>query len=258
VSEMPRDSVPQLESDAEDGTGEYAVEQLVALVYANPASPMFPALAATYRLMGRLDEARRVAEAGLEEDPESPAGRVVLALTLLDLGQVDGARQQLARGLRSLQVTPAAQPWEAPPEDAWSEGAAVATQSQELEDVEIDRAFESAEARPDEMLDTNQVVEEALRREDLADPEGGLSTLPPAFATETMADLLESQGDLAEAKRIRAFLGDDTEEPELDVASVPARAEPCAGSVGPREGIHRAAIISTLETWLENLRRGVA
>jgi hypothetical protein len=241
VSEMPRDSVPQLESDAEDGTGENTLEQLVALVDANPASPVFPALAATYRLMGQLDEARRVAEAGLEAAPETAGGRVVLALTLLDLGQVDGARQQLNRGLRSLQVTPAAQPAETP-----------------LEDVEIDRAFESAEARPDEMLDTSKVVEETLRREELDRPEGGLSSLPPSFATRTMADLLENQGDAIEAERIRASLGDDALESELDAAQVPADVESDVASAGLRDGLQRGAIITTLETWLDNLRRGVA
>jgi hypothetical protein len=108
------------------------------------------------------------------------------------------------------------------------------------------------------MFGTNKVVEEALRREKLDHPEGDLSSLTPTFATRTMADLLESQGDATGAERIRSSLGDHAEEQGLDAAEVPARAEPDVGSVGPREGVQRVAIITTLETWLDNLRRGVA
>jgi hypothetical protein len=255
---MPRDTSPQPASDAGIGAGGGALEQLAARVAANPAAPEFAELAEMYRLTGRLDEAQRVAEAGLAAAPESAAGRVVLALTLLDLGQVDEARQQLGTGLRSLQSAAAPQPPEVPARGVATEGAASGSSLPALEDVEIERAFETAEAQPDEMIDANKVVQAALRREELDRPEVDLAPLPPSFATRTMADLLESQGDVAGAERIRSSLDEDAEQLELDAARVPGPAEPEVDPAELRGGVQRSAIIATLETWLENLRRGVA
>ena len=54
---------------------------------ADPGAPAFPALAEANRRAGRLDEAERVAREGLRRCPELLAGRVALALALLDLGR---------------------------------------------------------------------------------------------------------------------------------------------------------------------------
>ena len=61
------------------GTGARDLEQLADLVAENAGSPLFPALAETHRFAGRLDEARRVAEAGLERAPENAAGSLRLS-----------------------------------------------------------------------------------------------------------------------------------------------------------------------------------
>ena len=72
---------------------------------------------------------------------------------------------------------------------------------------------------------------------DDAEPGAG-AELPPSFATATMAELLENQGELEGASRIRAGLA--AERPGF--ARVP--------STRPS----RQAVISTLERWLHNVR----
>jgi hypothetical protein len=267
LSQMSQDSVGSVESGFVEGAVGRDLEWLAAAVAGNAASPLFPALAETYRRMGRLDAARRVAEAGLEGAPDNTAGRVALALTLLDLGEVEGAHEQLSGALQSLQVgaalVPQTKPAEPPAVDEATDltpEASLAADA-ELEDVEIDRAFESAEAQPDEMVDANKVVEEALRREDLHEPEVDLSPLSasPTFATRTMANLLELQGDRAGADAIRSALALDASG-EIDAAEVPKAPEVGVLSdvVSGRGPVERARVLSTLENWLQNIRRGVA
>lgn len=239
---------------AREGAGR-DLEPLVAAVAEHAASPLFPALAETYRRLGRTEEARRVAEAGLEAVPENPAGRVALALTLLDLDQVELAREQLAGALSSLRVHPALALREEPADTA--SGALEG----DVEEIEIDRAFESAEAQADEMLDANKLVEQALRREDLHEPEGDFSPLSSSktYATRTMAKLLERQGDRAAADAVRAALGRGAGG-ELDAAAAPEALEVGvpAGRAARRDPAQSARILSTLQTWLQNIRRGVA
>jgi hypothetical protein len=64
--------------------------------------------------------------------------------------------------------------------------------------------------------------------------------LPPSFATATMAELLERQGDVDGASRIRANL----------VASQGAAAGAPESAARPS----RQRVLSTLERWLENVR----
>jgi hypothetical protein len=70
-----------------------------------------------------------------------------------------------------------------------------------------------------------------------------------AFATRTMAELLERQGDHEGAARIRARL----DRPGADVVREDAPPAFPAFSGAPMEG--NAATIAVLERWLENARR---
>lgn len=189
----------------------------------------FAATAEAARRAGQPDEALRIARDGLEHAPDATASRIAAALALLDLGRADEARCELEQ-----LVEPAA-----PPATESVDGGLGA-----LDDGEIDAAFDSAEPETSAMLDADEVAQQAMRAADLDEPEGAFSVdealadadaIPPddsPFHTQTMADLLESQGDVPGAERIRAALD----------AIPPAR----------------PAALDTLEQWLQNLRRGTA
>ncbi len=72
-----------------------------------------------------------------------------------------------------------------------------------------------------------------------------------AFTTETMADLLESQGDPAAAAAVRDAMP-ALPEPAVDAVEAwvePSRDYPAA---------EQQRILATLERWLQNIQRGVA
>ena len=209
------------------------IARLEAILGGDPGGPAFPALAEANRRAGRLEEAERVAREGLRRRPALIAGRVVLALALLDLGRVGEARKELERVLAEVPDHPTAL-------DALAgTGAAAATDSLDaLDDAEIDGAFDEAETPAGEMVDANSIAAQALRAADLDSPEGILAEPDSPFATPTVADLLERQGHGAQAAAVRrefmrrSELGDEK----------PA---------DPRN----ERLIATLERWLENLRR---
>jgi hypothetical protein len=103
-----------------------------------------------------------------------------------------------------------------------------------IDEGEIERAFAAAEPEVAQMITPDTVAEEATL---LADPMDDHSPLASsgAFATRTMAELLERQGDRRGAARIRAALGD----PDLMDAPAPGN----------------TAVIAVLEQWLDNARR---
>jgi hypothetical protein len=205
--------------------------RLEAGVEADPGAPSFPALAEAYRRAGRYADAERVLREGLERKPGSLAGTAVLALVLLDRGRAADAREELSRvaadllaGERiALRPTPRVPP------------PAPATPLEFDDDVsedEFERAFAGAETDLSQVVDADRVAGEALaraEREPLEDEAPGPGS---AFATRTMAELLERQGDARGAQRIRSALPGEP--------PVPRR---------PRE-----RVIATLERWLENLR----
>ncbi|MDP6980158.1 MAG: hypothetical protein QF570_16400 [Myxococcota bacterium] len=162
---------------------------------------------------------------------------------------------------------------------------------QELREDEIENAFAEAEARPEEMVSPDELVDAAVRGVEAtsADASEGDEYRPSerrVFATRTMANLLEGQGDLIAADEVRATIGEPepeaaeaeeerVAEPEPVVEAEPAE-EPApldaasviddiaqditASDADPRAG-HRARrqrIIARLEGWLENLRRDPA
>lgn len=145
-------------------------------------------------------------------------------------------------------------------EDAQRELAGVAAPGRASEEpsgaiseMELEEAFEAARPDVSEMRDADQVAQEALLASGAHEPESGAASaealddaepdtgaeLPPSFATATMAELLESQGDLEGASRIRAGL---------------AGARP-GSAPAPSARPSRQAVVSTLERWLDNLRR---
>lgn len=117
-----------------------------------------------------------------------------------------------------------------------------------IADHEIERAFETAETNPDEMVDANDIAEQAMEAAlgpaETDEPEAGFApTRHPTYATETMADLLERQGDADGAHAIRSRL-----EPATQPGPLP---EVAAMDVAQDQ-------LRTLERWLQNIRRGVA
>jgi hypothetical protein len=174
----------------------------------------------------------------IEESAEERLARlekaVARSLELLGTGETQKARLELERALAP------GGPSAAPPLAAFSGG---------VSDQELDHAFEAAEPETDQMLDADRVAQVAMRQadeelgEDLAPDEVGT-----AFATRTMADLLERQGDEEGAERIRAGLADE-------VGAGPLDHPVSEGRPGGRPSRHQ--VISTLERWLENLRGGI-
>jgi len=154
---------------------------------------------------------------------------VARSLDLLDAGRVGEAREELARQLP----------------------IAVAECAPSITDDEIEVAFARAESEREHMVDADSVARAAIHQVDRdLSREVGLTGVeahaeiggPPVserFATATMAELLEQQGDLDGADRIRAGLDPS--------------APPVAGE-SPRPS--RQNVVVTLESWLENLRRG--
>ncbi len=168
------------------------------------------------RRTGGAAEAERLARRELERDPGSARLSAALALALLDQGRVEAARSELERVL------------------------ALATEpSTELSEQEFEAAFELAEPEAEHLMDADRVAEQALREAELG-PADEIS--PPGagdsvFATRTMAELLERQGDRAGAARIRN---------RLERSRAP--------SAGGASTDRRGRVVRELERWLDNLR----
>lgn len=187
----------------------------------------FAAAAECERRAGRLDEAERGLRAGLEVQPGSREGRLVLALVLLDRGLDRAARSELERLAESM-----------------LSDFEVGEVSGPVSEAEIDAAMERAARGVATGVDPHGVAIRIAQRfsPTLESGEGGaaVSAGPQrgAFETRTMADVLEGQGDERGAARIRerlaAMLSSDTAVGGLDRGAARSRAE--------------------LERWLRNLR----
>ena len=103
---------------------------------------------------------------------------------------------------------------------------------QEAGEAEFERAFAAAEPDLERMITPDSVAEEAALAADGPEDRSPLAS-SGAFATRTMAELLEKQGDRRGAERIRAALGEAAESAERG----------------------DEAVIAVLERWLENARR---
>jgi len=197
----------------------------------------WPREAEARRRAGQPEQARRLAEVGLVDEPYEVAGRAVLALACLDLGDEAGAREALEALVVPLRSSaPEALDMAA---DAQDEPFAVVSDPlEDLAENELDNAFSQAESEAVEVWTTNRVAEAALRSVEEGRPEGvgELEEEDSPFATETVASLLEQQGATERAEAIRAKL------------------ERAHAEVGPSDG-ERERWIGTLEHWLDNLRR---
>ncbi|HKE11570.1 MAG TPA: tetratricopeptide repeat protein [Myxococcota bacterium] len=254
-------SKPARRSAGSGGTND-EVTALIAAGAANPTSPTAVALADAWRRSGRADEAVRVAREALQHQPASVSARVVLALSLLDLGRPGEARGELARAFEvsperalaraALERAESARR-RGPPEALHAAPPAAAQPLELLEEIggdEFDRAFEAAEAEEEGVVDAHQVAEQAIRSVEQGVSED-LVSAPSPFATATMAGLLERQGHAAEARAVReraATRPDDSKR-----ARDPAQLAP-----SDAKARDRARILATFERWLENLRRGGA
>lgn len=178
------------------------------------------------RRAGRPEAAREFAEAALETEAPHPAAHVAYVLALIDSGDLVTAHRALERAYVALGgelLTP-----EAP--------------LAKLGEDELESAFENAEAQADEMHDANDVAAAALQLVEDGDPEGvDLASEASPFATETVASLLENQGQDARAEEVRdaARRRGQFREVRMDEA-------------------RRERVVATLGRWLENLRRRTA
>ncbi len=194
------------------------------------------------------------------------------SLDLLDEGRAEEARGELARALGATQAM--AVPMQDP-----------------LSEQEFERAFDAAEPEVDQMIDADRVAQVALRQAGADEPhvegEGGDSMerqepdeLPEGFATATMAELLERQGDADGASRIRASLSVEAPaelpEPPVEALEAPVEAleAPVEALEAPVEALEapgaldrpldssgrpsRREVVRTLERWLDNVREARA
>jgi hypothetical protein len=188
------------------------------------------------RRIGQPERARELAQAAVEGDAPHPSARIAYVLALIDCGDLVSAHGALeatyeafggeVAGIEAAEVYEAAAP------------AALAA----LGDDELEHAFEAAEAQPDEMHDANHVAAAALEQIEGGVPEGvDLTSRPSPFATETVADLLERQGQRQRADQVRtaARARGQFREQRLDEA-------------------RRERVVATLSRWLDNLRRRTA
>jgi len=205
------------------------LSELQARVAEDPAAPGFAALAELHRRARRFLEAERVLRAGLDRRGDANDARALLALVLWDQGRDDEARGELSRiGARILAARAAA-----------AEDAA-------LSDAELEVAFAEAETDADALIDPDRVAAEAIEHADAGAHEGlredaeSAEVPGQAFVTETMARLLDRQGDARGAARIRAALAAENPPPR-DRRRMRVQ--------------HRTRTVAVLERWLANLRR---
>jgi hypothetical protein len=111
-----------------------------------------------------------------------------------------------------------------------------------LGEAEVESAFDDARPETDAMIDADGIAFEAMRAANLHQPEPEAVELPAPgspFHTQTMADLLERQGNRKAAGAIRAAL------------QSPA-------AMGATGADRRTQTIRSLERWLARLRGGDA
>ncbi|MBW2245340.1 MAG: hypothetical protein JRH01_25495 [Deltaproteobacteria bacterium] len=209
--------------------------RLEALGADRPDSPGIAALAEARRRDGDAGEALRLAEEGLASQPDFVAARVARALALLDLDRSGEARLELERVLEAVPDHPIASALQDDPR-----ALPAPDPLPELAEAELDQALELAQPETDEMHSTDSYAAAAIQAAELEDEpvEPGLVPFESAgdspYATATVAGLLDDQGHGQEAEAIRRGLETPTA----------ARSEEQGGSV-----------LSTLERWLDTLRR---
>ena len=154
----------------------------------------FAMLAEGHRRAGMTDQAEQLARSGLEEHPDCAEGALVMALVLLDQNRAAEARRVIeawADTNLGVEVT--------------DESASGETFGGAVSDQELEIAFESAETDRDQVIDADTIAQQAVSETevDFADE---FASPDSSFATRTIADLLEQQGDEQHASQIRAMM----------------------------------------------------
>ncbi len=222
---------------------EAEIGRLRGLSAQDPAGPAIASFAEAHRRAGDPDKALALADQGLASQPDLVAARIAKALALLDLMRAEDARAELEEVLRLVGDHPVAQ-------TLLDESFTASTPeagSDELgsfNEAELDDAFRGAEPLRDEMVSANDFAEAALHTiDDEPDPEAEpfLPFRPASdspYATATVADLLDEQGHVDDARDLRQ---------DLHLSSAPPESRFEASGEG--------RILTTLERWLDNLRR---
>ena len=187
----------------------------------------FAMLAEGHRRAGLVDQAEQLARTGIDEQPDSPEGALVLALVLLDQDRRDEARQVIERWADTnlgVEVT--------------DDSTSAADFGGEVSDGELENAFASAETDRDEVIDADTIAQQAMLDAEV-DPADEFPSTDSSFATRTVADLLSQQGDERAASRIRAMVNS------------------AAGDSAASARNRNAKKIQRLERWLSNIQGGV-
>ena len=117
-----------------------------------------------------------------------------------------------------------------------------------MSDNEFDRAFAEAESQTDEMVSADTVAKIAMDQVDRSlAGQLGPEELGSSFATESMAELLDQQGNVEGAQRIRASLAQAA-------AANDGVSTPVVAPSLEQETPDRQQSLVTLERWLGNLR----
>lgn len=182
------------------------------------------------RRSDRPDEARRIAKKALQAAPDGHPARVALALALMDLSDETGAREQLSQYLGALVGTagmgerPAESSLEPPAEEALAKSSDVPVQMEDeaTSPVSASRRKPAAGSHSGFPLDSNS-----------------------SFATQTMAGLLDRQGDHKRADVIRERLDDRVRQD--------GGARDAAPSLEEEPDSRR--VTETLNAWLRNIER---
>jgi len=187
----------------------------------------FAMLAEGHRRAGMMDQAEQMVRSGLDEHPDCAEGALVMALVLLDQSRDEEARRVIADWADTnlgVEVT-----------DESVSGEAFGT---EVSDGEVEIAFESAETDRDEVIDADSIAQQAVSETEF-DPTDEFVSPDSSFATRTVANLLENQGDKQRASQIRAMMDSSASDTEVKTQNRNARK------------------IERLERWLVNVRGGV-
>ena len=187
----------------------------------------FAMLAEGHRRAGMVDQAEQLIRSGLDENPDSAEGALVLALVLLDQNRDAEARNVIADWAETNLGVEVADD----PKSGQGFGA-------EVSEGEFEVAFESAETDRDEVIDADAIAAQAMSEveTELADE---FVSPDSSFATRTVADLLAQQGDEQRASQIRAMM------------------DSSAGDTGVKPRDRNARKIERLERWLINIRGGM-
>ena len=186
----------------------------------------------------------RHSDPGLELAPDTDVGRVALALRLMDSGDIAGARGQLSQVLAPAPDSKQVRRSEAPlsPEREpdpkhFGDDPRQSNSDDDLWALEPERASTDTYSPMDPAAPSDDFPEHT--GVDHASKAAFVLARSPAFATQTMAGLLDRQGDHIRADGIRERL-DEREQARESKAS-------------PRPHVARA--LETLDSWLRNLQR---